>query len=89
VIENFFGTVAFITSVVGLFPQIYKAIKTKSTHDLSIVMLINFLVCSIAWIIYGTYSSSLYVQASNIVGMVSCIALIGLKYFYDKRVVKS
>lgn len=88
-VENFFGTIAFITSVIGLFPQIYKAIKTQSTHDVSMLMLINFLVCSFAWIIYGAYSSSLYVEASNIIGMVSCLLLMGLKYFYDKRHVKS
>ena len=88
-LENFFGIIAFITSVIGLFPQIYKAIQTRSTSDISMLMLLNFLICSFSWIIYGAYSSSFYVEASNILGLVSCILLIALKYFYDNRHVRS
>ena len=85
IIENFFGSIAFITSVIGLFPQVYKAVKTRSTDDISMTMLINFLICSIAWIVYGSYSSSLYVTASNVLGLSSCVILVILKYFYDNK----
>lgn len=84
-IENLFGSIAFVTSIIGLFPQVYKAIKTKSTEDISLLMLINFLVCSIAWIVYGFYSQSLYVQLSNVLGLVSCLILIALKKYYDHK----
>jgi len=88
-LENLFGMIAFITSFIGLFPQIYKAIRTRSTHDVSMLMLLNFLICSFAWIVYGAYSSSFYVEISNIVGLVSCVLLITLKCFYDNRHVRS
>lgn len=88
-LENFFGIIAFISSVIGLFPQIYKAVRTRSTHDVSMLMLLNFFICSLAWIIYGAYSRSLYVAASNILGLVSCTLLIALKCFYDRRHAKS
>ncbi len=84
-IENIVGSIAFVTSIIGLFPQVYKAIKTRSTHDISMLMLLNFFVCSIAWIIYGTYSNSFYVAASNILGLVSCFILIVLKYYFDNK----
>ena len=84
-IENLSGTLAFITSVIGLFPQIYKALITRSTNDVSMAMLINFFICSAAWIIYGAYSASLYVEASNILGLLSCILLIILKRWFDKK----
>lgn len=83
-IENIFGSLAFITSVIGLFPQIIKAIKTRSTQDISMWMLINFNVCSFAWIIYGAYSNSWYVQLSNILGLLSGLLLIFLKIYYDQ-----
>ncbi len=79
------GWVAFITTVIGLFPQIFKAIKTRSTSDISMSMLINFMICSIAWIMYGFYSNSMYVQLSNILELLSCIVLIVIKIHYDRN----
>lgn len=79
----FSGTVAFITSFIGLLPQIFKAIKTKSTQDISMLMLLNYLICSLAWIIYGSTTDSFFVTSSNMVGLIVCIVLIGLKRKYD------
>ena len=84
-LENIAGSIAFITTVIGLFPQVYKSIKTCSTDDISMLMLLNFFVCSIAWIIYGAYASSLFVEASNILALVSCLLLMLLKTMYDKK----
>ncbi|KTD16034.1 SemiSWEET family sugar transporter [Legionella israelensis] len=80
------GSVAFITSFIGLLPQIFKALKTKSTQDISMLMLINYLLCSLAWIIYGGYTDSLFVLTSNVVGLVVSLMLIMLKRHYDARV---
>ena len=85
-IENLFGWIALITSVIGLFPQIYKTIKTQSTFDISMLMLINYLICSFAWIIYGNYSNSLFVEFSNILGLLSSLLLIILKIIFDRRI---
>lgn len=82
-IENVAGSLAFITSVIGLFPQIIKSLKTRSTDDLSMLMLINFNLCSLAWIIYGAYSNSWYVQLSNILGLLSGLLLVFLKIYFD------
>ena len=82
-IETIFGVIAFVTSVIGLFPQIHKAIKTKSTNDISMLMILNFTICSLAWMVYGADTRSIYVFASNLVGLISCIILIVLKRRYD------
>lgn len=84
-IETLSGTLAFITSFIGFVPQIYKTIQTKSTKDLSMTMLINYLVCSIAWIIYGSTTESLFVLSSNIIGLVTSAILIIQKRYYDSR----
>lgn len=81
----FSGTVAFITSFVGLLPQIIKSLKTRSTQDLSMIMLINYLVCSLAWIIYGSGTDSFFVISSNVVGLFVSLILIFLKRYYDTR----
>lgn len=79
------GTVALITSFVGLLPQVYKSLKTKSTHDISMMMLINYFLCSIAWIVYGGYTDSMFVLASNVLGLVSSFILIIQKNYYDSK----
>jgi len=77
------GTIAFITSLIGLLPQIIKALKTKSTQDISMLMVINYLLCSFAWIVYGAYTDSLFVLASNVIGLLTCCILILQKRYYD------
>lgn len=79
------GMIALITTVIGLFPQIYKVFKTKSAKDISIVMLINFFICSLAWIIYGIGTKSKFVIESNIACLISAIILIMQKNHYDKK----
>jgi len=77
------GMIALITSFVGLLPQIYKALKTRSTQDISMLMLINYLICSFAWIIYGGFAGSMFVLVSNILGLFSSFILIIQKRYYD------
>lgn len=84
-IEEFFGTLAFVTSFIGLLPQIYKTLKTKSAADLSLMMLINYLVCSVAWIVYGTITESAFVVSSNVIGLITTLILIMQKHYYDSR----
>ncbi|QMT61501.1 SemiSWEET family sugar transporter [Legionella sp. PC997] len=79
------GMIAFITSFIGLLPQIIKSLKTRSTQDLSMIMLINYLICSIAWIIYGSSTDSFFVTSSNVVGLIVSLLLILLKRHYDTR----
>jgi MtN3 and saliva related transmembrane protein len=83
--SNFFGTVAFLLSCIGLIPQIWKSFKTKSTEDISILMLINYLVCSVCWIIYGCYVKSHPVIWSNVAMLVTSFISIVQKYYYDRK----
>jgi MtN3 and saliva related transmembrane protein len=84
-LENLSGIVATVTSIVGLFPQVYKSYRTKSTADVSMAMLVNYLICSIAWVAHGVCSGSTFVVYSNVVGaMLSCLSIIQ-KVTYDKN----
>lgn len=86
-IVAFSGCIAFITSFIGLLPQMLKAWQTRSTQDISMLMLVNYAVCSLAWIIYGQYTSSLAVTASNVIGLLTSLALIIQKKYYDARAI--
>lgn len=83
-VQSIFGFIAFFTSVIGLLPQIIKSLKTRSTADISMAMLINYLICSFAWIVYGSYTDSLFVLYSNVLGLMTSVLLIYLKLSYDK-----
>ena len=84
-IQSTFGVVALATSFIGLLPQSYKAFKTRSTHDVSMLMLLNYFICSVAWVIYGICIHAGFVISSNIVGLASCLLLILQKVYYDKN----
>jgi MtN3 and saliva related transmembrane protein len=84
-VQSFFGGIALATSFVGLLPQSFKAFKTRSTHDVSMLMLINYTCCSIAWVVYGYCIDASFVIMSNIVGLLSCILLIAQKIYYDNQ----
>lgn len=83
-IAVFFGIIATVTSLIGLLPQIYKSMKTRSTDDVSMLMLVNYAVCSVAWIVYGLSTASLFVTLSNIVGLATSLVSIAQKYYFDK-----
>jgi MtN3 and saliva related transmembrane protein len=66
-LEQFFGIVASVTTVIGLMPQIYKAYKTRSMGDVSATMLVIYLICSVSWLVYGLLTHALYVTISNVI----------------------
>ena len=76
------GFIASITSVISLIPQIVKSYKTKSVGDLSILMIVNFLISSISWALYGILIDAVSVWATNIV--MTVFAIILMKFKYDK-----
>lgn len=82
-IEAISGVIALSTTMIGLLPQSYKAFKTGSTDDVSMLMIINCLICSMAWAIYGICISSIFVWLSNAFCVLSNIILIIQKIHYD------
>lgn len=84
-IENFFGTLASVTSIISLLPQVYKSYVTKSTRDLSMLFLINCIVCAVAWVVYGIMTSSNFVVYSNIFFFIVTVISIAQKICYDKK----
>jgi MtN3 and saliva related transmembrane protein len=82
-LENFFGGAALITTIIGIIPQIYKAFKTKSTQDISMLMLWNCFACALSWLIYGLLTKSEFVIWSNAVGLIVAVISILQKRYYD------
>jgi thiamine pyrophosphokinase len=81
---NIFGSIALATSCIGVMPQIYKSYLTKSSIDVSMLMLLNFLLCSVSWIIYGHLTDSGFVVYSNYLCALTSIISIVQKMHYDR-----
>lgn len=75
---------ALCTTVIGLLPQVYKTYHTKSTKDLSAMMLANYLLSSALWIGYGICVSDKTVIIANIVCGITSIISIIQKIYYDR-----
>lgn len=84
-IEQICGYIALVTTMVGLIPQIYKAYRTKSTTDVSCIMLWNSLVCSVSWMIYGLLTCSKFIIWSNVLGTITSIVSLLQKRYYDAK----
>lgn len=75
----FISIIASTTSIVSFIPQIVKTYRTKSAKDLSLLMLINFLICSLSWIAYGYLTGMWTVWVTNLIMTVFTAVLIGFK----------
>lgn len=84
-IIDIIGIVASITEVIGFFPQIYKVQKTKSVEDLSTLMVVNFLICSLAWVIYGVMTDSSYVAITNAAALAASFVLLAQKLYFQRK----
>ncbi len=78
------GIIASVTSVVGFLPQIYKNQQTRSVSDLSALMLLNFFICSLAWVIYGGLTGSTYVLVTNVACLCASGFLMGQKIYFQR-----
>lgn len=77
--------VASATSIVSLIPQIIHTYRTRSAKDLSLLMLINFLICSLSWIVYGILTQTWTVWMTNVMMTIFTVVLIVLKIWYTPK----
>lgn len=77
--------VASATSIISLVPQIFQTYRTKSAKDLSLLMLINFLICSLSWIVYGCLTNMWTVLATNVVMTIFSVILIVFKVRFTPK----
>ena len=84
-IINFFGFIAFITSFIGMLPQIYMTYIFRSASEISTIMLANYLICSMSWVIYGYLPGSGVVVFSNISNLLCVLILLFQKNHYARH----
>ncbi len=76
------GLVAGTLTTVSFLPQLVKAWRSRSTHDISVGMF-SLLAAGIAlWILYGVITSDVPVIAANVVSLLLVVLILALKLRY-------
>ena len=82
---DLFGFLAALLTTIAFLPQLYKTWKTKSAKDVSLIMLILFLVGLFCWIIYGLKINSIPILFANIVTFILNISILIFKITYREK----
>ena len=75
---------AFCTSAAFL-PQLLRIVRLRSARDISLPTFLMFSIGVFLWLLYGLYTGSKPVIASNGVTLVLSVTILVLKLHYDRR----
>jgi len=82
---DLFGFLAALLTTIAFLPQLYKTWKTKSADDVSLIMLILFILGLFCWIIYGLKINSMPILVANIITFIFNFSILILKITYSKN----
>ena len=78
---------AFCTTV-AFVPQLVRVLKLRSAREISLGTFLLFSIGVFLWLLYGIYSGSKPVIASNAATMGLSLSILYLKMRYDRGAVK-
>ncbi|GGC86181.1 SemiSWEET family sugar transporter [Enterococcus wangshanyuanii] len=73
------GIIAGICTSISFIPQAIQTIKTKNTEGISLITYILFFIGVSSWVVYGALKWDLAVLLTNVVTLVPCSVILGLK----------
>jgi MtN3 and saliva related transmembrane protein len=76
------GLVAGTLTTLSFLPQLLKAWKSRSTHDISTGMFSMLAVGVLLWLIYGLVTTDIPVIAANAITLVFVALILALKLRY-------
>jgi MtN3 and saliva related transmembrane protein len=77
------GYIAGALTTIAFAPQLVKALNTKSTKDVSLLMLFCSISGMILWLIHGIQVNDSAIIAANSVSILLAASLLGLKIKND------
>jgi MtN3 and saliva related transmembrane protein len=81
-------TVGYVAAVFGtalMLPQVYKSFKTRRVDDISMVMLVVYILNCTSWEIYGLLIKSMPIILCNIIAGLIGITQLLLKLKYRTK----
>jgi MtN3 and saliva related transmembrane protein len=83
-VQNIGFAAAFCTTA-AFVPQLVRILRLRSARDISLPTFLLFSVGVFLWLLYGLYTGSKPVIASNIVTLVLSLSILFLKLRYDRN----
>ncbi len=78
------GFVAAFLTTAAFVPQLVRVLKLRSAREISLRMFLMFSLGVFLWLVYGIYTGSKPVIASNMVTLVLSVSILVLKLKYDR-----
>jgi MtN3 and saliva related transmembrane protein len=83
-VENLGFAAAFCTTA-AFVPQLIRVLRLRSAREISLPTFMLFSVGVFLWLVYGLYTESKPVIASNGVTLILSLSILLLKLRYDRR----
>lgn len=89
--NNIYGHIAGVLTISTMLPQLIHTWKTKSSRDLSMIMLVINQISGIFWVVYSlsTYNVVLFIYdtSASIISFFMICSKIYFDYYYKKEIV--
>ncbi len=82
------GFIAAFCTTVAFVPQLLRVVKRRSARDISLGTFLLFSIGVFLWLLYGIYSRSKPVIASNAATLGLSLTILYLKMRYDRTALK-
>ena len=82
---EYLGFIAAFCTTAAFVPQLVRVLRLRSARDISLPTFLMFSVGVLLWLIYGVYTGSKPVIASNVVTLVLSVSILILKLRYDRN----
>jgi MtN3 and saliva related transmembrane protein len=76
------GYLAGTLTTISFLPQVIRSWKTRSTHDISFLMLSLFGLGMLLWAAYGFFIGSLPIILANVITCALVLVLLAMKVQY-------
>lgn len=83
-IVDLIGFTAGILMTITMIPQIVKSYKTKSVKDISLLMLVLYVIAALLWMIYGILIKSAPVAIMDGLTFIIGLTQVFMKIKYEK-----
>jgi MtN3 and saliva related transmembrane protein len=83
-IEDLGFAAAFCTTA-AFVPQLVRVLRLRSARDISLPTFLMFSIGVFLWLLYGIYTGSKPVIASNAVTLVLSVSILVFKLRFDRR----
>ena len=82
------GFIAAICTTTAFIPQLVRVLRLRSARDISMGTFLLFSIGVFLWLLYGVYSGSKPVIASNAATLGLSMSILILKIRYERRSMK-